>query len=266
MALRLLCLLRSAAAFLSICCLWTAASAGTVRVAVTGDQRAVIAEVVEAYKRANPGDSVEIRSDAAGKLYASLKAGTPADLFVALDAHYPDRLIKNALAVEPVVHFASNPLVLWTANRQIKLQGLGSLADDKVRFISFANPEFTISGRRAEEALKKGGVWDAVQGKILLATSVDQAGLFARIGNADVALIPASTAYALSLKQRSQSFEIPRELQGELDTCLVLTTQGYANPSARSFAEFLQGPKAREILKAHGLGEPARTTAVVPAR
>ena len=266
MALRLMRLLRSAAVFLSICGLWTVATAGTVRVAVTGDQRAVIADVAEAYKRSNPSDSVEIRSDAAGKLYATLKAGTPADLFVALDTHYPDRLIKNALAVEPVVHFASNPLVLWSANRQLKLQGIGSLTDDKIRFIAFANPEFTISGRRAEEALKKGGVWDAVQGKILTATSVEQAGLFARIGNADVALIPVSTARALSLKYRSQMVDIPRELQGELDTCVVLTTQGHANPSARSFAEFLQAPRAREILKSHGLGDPARAAATAPAR
>lgn len=258
--------LRIAPLLLLFSCVWTCAFAGTVRVAVTGDQRAVIAEVGEAYKQANPRDSVEIRSDAAGKLYASVKAGTPADLFIALDTHFPERLIRNALAVEPVVHFASNPLVLWTANRQIKLQGLGSLADDKVRFITFANPEFTISGRRAEEALKKGGVWDAVQGKILTATSVEQAGLFARIGNADVAVIPVSTAHALSLKHRSQLVDIPRELQGELDTCFVLTTQGHANPSARSFAEFLQGPKAREILKAHGLGEPFRTTGATPVR
>ena len=258
--------LQVAAFFLSICSLWTTAFAGTVRVAVTGDQRAVIADIAEAYKQANPRDSVDIRSDAAGKLYAAVKAGAQVDLFIALDKHYPDRLIKAALAVEPVVHFASNPLVLWTANRKIKLQGLESLTDDKVHFIAFANPEFTISGRRAEEALKKAGVWDAVQAKILMATSVEQAGLFARIGNADVAVIPTSTAHALSLKHRSQAVDISRDLQGELDTCFVLTTLGHANPSARSFAEFLQGPRAREILKSHGMGEPARVAMTAPAR
>ena len=260
MALRLVALL------LFLPCMWTSASAGTVRVAVTGDQRAVIAEVSEAYKQANPRDSIEIRSDAAGKLYAAVKAGTQVDLFVALDTHYPDRLVKGALAVEPVVHFASNPLVLWTANRKARLLGLDSLSDDKVRFITFANPEFTISGRRAEEALKTGGVWEAVQGKILTATSVEQAGLFARIGNADVALIPASTANALNQKYRGLSVDIPRDLQGELDACFVLTTLGNTNPSARSFAEFLQGPKAREILKAHGLGDPARHASAAPQR
>lgn len=258
--------LRIAPLLLLFCSVWTCASAGTIRVAVTGDQRAVIADVAETYKQAHPRDSVEIRSDAAGKLYAAVKAGTQVDMFIALDRYYPERLIKASLAVEPVVHFASNPLVLWTANRQIKLQGVGSLTDDKVRFITFANPEFTISGRRAEEALKKGGVWDAVQGKILTATSVEQAGLFARIGNADVALVPVSTAYALNLKHRGLSVDIPRELQGELDTCFVLTTLGHGNPSARAFAEFLQGPKAREILKAHGLGEPSRSTSAAPAR
>lgn len=258
--------LRLAVLLSMLSCLWGAASAGTVRVAVTGDQRAVMAEVSDAYKLVNPRDSVEIRSDAAGKLYAAVKAGTQVDMFVALDTHYPDRLVKNSLAIEPVVHFASNPLVLWTANRKSKLHGLESLSDDKVRFITFANPEFTISGQRAEEALKKGGVWDAVQGKILTATSVEQAGLFARIGNADVALIPASTAYALNQKYRGLSVDIPREWQGELDACFVLTTLGNTNPSARSFAEFLQGPRAREILKAHGLGEPARATAAATQR
>lgn len=260
MALRIIPLL------MSFSLVWTCASAGTVRVAVTGDQRSVIAEVAEAYKQANPRDTVEFRSDAAGKLYAAVKGGAHADMFIALDSHYPDRLVKNALAVEPVVRFASNPLVLWTANRYVKLQGIASLVDDNVRFIAMANPEFTISGRRAEETLKKGGVWDAVQGKILTATSVEQAGLFARIGNADVALIPVSTAHSLSLKYRGKSIDIPRELQGELDTCFVLTTQGHANASARSFAEFLQGPKAREILKSHGLGEPSRGAAAAHAR
>lgn len=244
--------------FLIASSLWGVALAGAVRVAVTGDQRSVIADVADAYKLVHPGDSVEFRSDAAGKLYAAIKAGTQVDMYVGLDRHYHERLIKNALAVEPVAHFASNPLVMWTANRKAKLQGLASLSDEKIHFITFANPEFTISGRRAEEALKKGGVWESVQGKILTATSVEQAGLFARIGNADVALIPSSTAHALNQKHRGLLVDIPHELQGELDTCFVLTTHGSANPSARSFAEFLQGSKAREILKAHGLGEPAR--------
>ncbi len=258
--------LRLAALLLLLPCLWTAAFAGTLRIAVTGDQRSVIADVSEAYKQAHPRDTVEFRSDAAGKLYAAIKAGTQVDMFVALDRHYPERLVKASLAVEPVVHYASNPLVMWTANRKIKLQGLESLSDESVRFITFANPEFTISGRRAEEALKKAGVWDAVQAKILMATSVEQAGLFARIGNADVAVIPTSTAHALSLKHRSQAVDISRDLQGELDTCFVLTTLGHANPSARSFAEFLQGPRAREILKSHGMGEPARVAMTAPAR
>jgi molybdate transport system substrate-binding protein len=259
-------ILRLATLLLLLPAIWAPAVAATVRVAVTGDQRSVITEVAEAYKQAHPRDSVEIRSDAAGKLYASIKAGTQVDLFIGLDRHYPERLIKNALAVEPVLHFASNPLVLWAANRKIKLQGLESLADEKIRFITYANPEFTISGRRAEEALKKGGVWGAVQGKILTATSVEQAGLFARIGNADVAIIPVSTAHALNQKNRGLSVDIPRDLQGELDTCLVLTTHGNANPAAHSFAEFLQGPKAREILRAHGLGEPTYPTPTAPAR
>lgn len=258
--------IRTALFFLLMLCLGAPATAGSVWVAVTGDQRAVISEIAEAYKQANPRDSVEFRSDAAGKLYASVKAGTQVDLFVALDRHYPERLVKSSLAIEPVVHFASNPLVLWTANRKAKLGGLDSLADDHIRFITFANPEFTISGRRAEEALKKSGVWDAVQGKILTATSVEQAGLFARIGNADVALVPASTAHGLNLKHRGLSVNIPRELQGEMDTCFVLTTLGNTNPSARAFAEFLQGPKAREILKSHGMGEPARATGTAPQR
>ena len=254
------------AALLLLPALWTSAVAGTVRVGVTGDQRLVIAEVAEAYKQSHPRDNIEIRSDAAGKLYASIKAGNQVDLFIGLDRHYPERLIKAALAVEPVVHFASNPLVLWAANRKIKLQGLESLTDEKIRFITFANPEFTISGRRAEEALKKGGVWTALQGKILTATSVEQAGLFARIGNADVAIVPVSTAHTLNQKYRGLSVDIPRELQGELDTCLVLTTLGHANPSARSFAEFIQSPRAREILRAHGLGEPTSPGPAAPVR
>ncbi len=258
--------IRPALFSLLMLCLGEPALAGSVRIAVTGDQRSVITEVAEAYKQAHPRDSVEIRSDAAGKLYASIKGGTQVDLFIVLDRYYPERLIKAALAVEPVVHFASNPLVLWAANRKIKLQGMDSLADEKIRFITYANPEFTISGRRAEEVLRKSGIWAAVQGKILTATSVEQAGLFARIGNADVAIIPVSTAHALNQKNRGLSVDIPRDLQGELDTCLVLTTHGNANPAAHSFAEFLQGPKAREILRAHGLGEPTYPTPTAPAR
>ncbi len=253
--------LRFAALVVLLLSVFAPAAAGTVKIAVTGDQRVVLAEVAEAYKLARPGESVEIKSDAAGKLYSSIKAGQPTDLFVALDRHYPERLVKAGMAVEPVVHYASNPLVMWAANRKIKLQGLESLTDDKIRFITYANPDFTISGRRAEEMLKKGGLWDLVQGKVLTATSVEQAGLFARIGNADVAVIPVATAFSLNQKYRGQLVEIPREQQGELDTCFVLTTQGHANPSARAFAEFLQGAKARDILKAHGLGEPAQGAA-----
>ncbi len=102
----------------------TPAVAGAVRVAVTGDQRLVMTEVVEAYKTANPRESVELKSDAAGKLFTAIRGGQSTDLFVALDRHYPERLVKAGLAVEPVVHYASNPLVLWAANPKTGLQGL----------------------------------------------------------------------------------------------------------------------------------------------
>ncbi len=125
-----------------------------------------------------------------------------------------------------------------------------ALAERRVTRFAIANPEHAPYGKRAEEALRHRGLWDAIQPALVLGENVAQAAQFAVSGNAQGGLIAHSLAVAPPLADTASAL-VPADYHSPLRQRMALTAK--AGPVAEAFYAFLQGPKARAILDDYGL-------------
>jgi molybdate transport system substrate-binding protein len=127
-----------------------------------------------------------------------------------------------------------------------------------VRRFAIANPEHAPYGRAAEQALRKLGLWDALQGKLVLGENVSQAAQFATSGSTQGGIFAYSLALAPGVAQQGQYVLLPEDLHAPLRQRMVLVKG--AGETARAFYAYLQQPAARKILTQYGFVLPAETT------
>src|SRR5690606_10153931 len=139
------------------------------------------------------------------------------------------------------------------------LEGLAAaLADGRVQKFAIANPEHAPYGRRAEEALRHAGLWEAIKDKLVLGENVSQAAQFAASGNAEGGIIAYSLALSPNVGKLGPFALIPDTWHEPLRQRMALV-QG-AGETARMFYAFMQGERARAIMRRYGFvlpGEPS---------
>ena len=118
--------------------------------------------------------------------------------------------------------------------------------------MSIANPDHAPYGKAAKEALESAGLWDQLQPKLVPADNVRQAFQFVQSGNVDVGLV----ALSLAIGQDGTYTVVPEELHEPINQTLALIKAGQNQSAARSFVDFLTGPKGSEILVKYGFVLP----------
>ena len=109
--------------------------------------------------------------------------------------------------------------------------------------------------KRAEEALRHAGLWEGLQGKLVLGENVSQAAQFATSGNAQGGIIAYSLALAPNLAGRGEWALIPQDWHQPLRQRMVLLNK--ANATSEAFYRYLQEPAARAIMADYGFTLPA---------
>jgi len=163
------------------------------------------------------------------------------------------------------VPYATGRIVLFAPHGsplQLDAQAAGlqaALAGKRIRRFAIANPEHAPYGRAAEQALRKLGLWDALQGKLVLGENVSQAAQFAGSGSAQGGIFAYSLALSPGVAKLGRYVLLPESLHQPLRQRMVLIKG--AGETARRFYEYLQQPAARKILTQYGFalpGEPAK--------
>ena len=127
-----------------------------------------------------------------------------------------------------------------------------SLTSDKIRFLAIANPDLAPYGVAAQEALTKLGLWDEVQPKIVLGQNIGQVFAMASAGAADAAFVATSALAGPDAPVSGSRLDVPQDLFTPLRQDAVLLNAGKDNAAAIAFLAFLQGEKARDIIKSFG--------------
>jgi molybdate transport system substrate-binding protein len=235
-----------------------AAYAGTLLVAAASDLVYCIDELGAAFSEEVPGAEVRVSTGASGNFFAQIKRGAPFDVFMSADMDYPRRLAREG-AADPasLATYAIGRLAVWTLDARFDVgQGMRVFADRRLARVAIANPEVAPYGRAARAALVRHGVWDALQGKLVIGENIAQAAQFVQTGNAQLGIVSLATVLSPRLKGVGRYYLVPEGGIAPIEQGAIVTRHGQGNPLAARFVRFLQTGRAQAILVRSGFGLP----------
>ncbi|KAJ56083.1 hypothetical protein ACMU_10010 [Actibacterium mucosum KCTC 23349] len=213
-------------------------------VAVATNFAGPLTQIAAAFTDAT-GEDVVITAGSTGKLYAQIRAGAPFDVFLSADRERPALLHEQGRGGEPVT-YATGRLVLWAGKDNLPGEGLtDALTDSGVRHVAVANPGLAPYGAAAVEVLQALDVFDTLEARLVYGQNVGQAHALAASGNAQLALIAASVA-----PDTGRVWTVPTNLHAPIRQDAILLRDDL---QAKAFLTFLQSPRARDIIAAHGM-------------
>lgn len=228
-------------------------------VAAASDLNFALTEVAEQFGR-QQGQRVELVFGSSGLLARQVRDGAPFELFLSADEAFVEDLAAAGLTRDGGTLYAIGRIVLFapTASPLVPSEGLDGLArliaSGRVTRFAIANPEHAPYGRAAEATLRKHGIWETLQPRLVLGDNVSQAAQFATTGNAVGGIIAYSLALAPNVRRRGTFTLISDADHPPLRQRMVLLRR--AGPVAERFYRYLQEPAARAILERYGFALP----------
>ncbi|MFN7977465.1 MAG: molybdate ABC transporter substrate-binding protein [Vicinamibacterales bacterium] len=228
-------------------------------IAAAADLNAALTEIAGQFQR-ETGQRVDLVFGSSGTLTRQILDGAPFEMFLSADEAFVETLTKAGRTRDDGALYAVGRIVLFApAGSPLDptggLDALGRLLDvGQVRRFAIANPEHAPYGRAAEAALKKHGLWTAVQPHLVLGENVAQAAQFATTGNAVGGIVAYSLVLTPAVGSRGRYALIPDADHAPLRQRMVVLKR--AGPVASRFYEYLQQPAARAVLERFGFGLP----------
>lgn len=221
---------------------------------------AVAANFVETLEHLRPefestsGHSLRMVVGSTGKLYAQIINGAPFDVFLSADQERPQRLEEAGLVV-PASRFtyATGKLILWSAEASRDLtNGAQALRAADFRRLAIPNPELAPYGAAAREVLRKMGLWQKLQGRIVMGENVGQTYSLVASGNAEIGFISQSSYLSKNVKQSGVFWVPPISDHAPIRQDAVILKRASGNAAAPAFAAFLKGGSALKVLTRFG--------------
>jgi molybdate transport system substrate-binding protein len=231
-----------------------------VAIAAAGDLRGVLEELKAGFEAGHPGIQLQLSFGASGSLTAQIQQGAPFDLFLSADEGFPLQLQKAGLATaQDTFRYATGSLTLWV-RKDLALDpasnGWQVLLSPAVKKIAIANPQVAPYGRAADAAMRKVGIYDKVQPRLVFADNIAQAGQFLQAGSAEAGLISAAQANNPVLRQSGVIWTVPADTYPALRQAGVILLRSSLQEQARAFRSYLLGGEGQAILARHGFAKP----------
>ncbi|MGI9245226.1 MAG: molybdate ABC transporter substrate-binding protein [Steroidobacteraceae bacterium] len=187
-----------------------------------------------------------------GALARQLQAGAPADVFVAADVEWMDR-VAAAGRLQPGsrVDLLGNSLVLVAprgAPVHVELRRGFDLAAAFKGRLCLGEPNSVPAGRYGREALAALGLWDSVEARVVPTEDVRATLAFVERGACALGIVYASDA----LEHRDATVVARFDAASHRAIVYPAALLSGATPEARAFFAFLRGPAARRAFERHG--------------
>jgi molybdate transport system substrate-binding protein len=235
------------------------AHADKITIAAAADLKFALDEIIFSFKKANPGDTVDVAYGSSGKFHAQIPQGAPYDLYFSADIHYPRELANRGFAASEVKPYALGRIVLWSTTMDARRMTLASLIDPRVVRIAIANPKHAPYGKRAEEALRAAGLWEKVEPKLVFGENIAHTAQFVQTGNAQVGIIALALALSTELSGKGGHWLIPDTLHAPLEQGYIITKRAAGSRLARRFDDFIGGKPARAVMAKYGFVLPGES-------
>jgi molybdate transport system substrate-binding protein len=231
-----------------------AAAQAPVRIAAAADLQPAMSDLVSQYQTENAA-RLDVTYGSSGNSFAQIQNGAPFDLFFSADIEYP-RKLQLAGAADPgtLRIYAVGQIVLWAppgAQADIAKRQWGALLHPSVQRIAIANPAHAPYGRAAVAALRKAGVYDRVQAKLVYGENISQAAQFVQSGNAQVGILAKSLAMSSGMSG-GESWDVPADMYPPIEQAAVVLKNGANKDGARAFLDFVESRQGHAILARHG--------------
>ena len=233
------------------------AQAGEVTVAIAANFTAPMQKIAQAFEQ-DTGHKAHLAFGATGKFYAQIKNGAPFAVLLAADDETPARLEKEGLAVAGTrFTYATGRLALWSKSPNLiddkgevlrgdRLEKLG------VHKIAIADPKLAPYGAAAMEVIHKLGVQASVTLKLVQGESIGQTFQFVSTENAQLGFVALSQISLDGRITQGSAWVVPQHMHTPLKQDAVLLNAGKGSAAATALLTYLQGDKAKAIIKSYG--------------
>lgn len=225
-------------------------------VVVATNMKDAFIEIQNQFQKENKGE-LKVIYGSSGNFASQIMNGAPFHLFISADEQYPLELFKKGKTVNEGAVYAIGKLAL------IANKGKGITLDDskdkiadairKANKIALAKPELAPYGRASIEYLKANNLWGLANSKIVYADNIAMAAMFVTTGSADVGFTALSIARSPSVAKQISSVELTEGYQSIKQRMVLIKNP---TPDAIRLYEFMQSPKAKEILHSFGYQTP----------
>lgn len=247
--------------FLLLCFLALSARAEAPNVAAAADLKFALSEIAADYEK-ETGKAIKLSFGSSGNFARQIPQGAPFELFLSADEDYILKLAAEGLMQGEGRLYAIGRIALIVpagskllADSELK-DLVAAVADGRIQRFAIANPEHAPYGRAARAALQRAGVWEKLQGKLVLGENVAQAAQFATSGSAQGGIIAWSLARSPEVAKLGTAALIPESWHPPLRQRMALTRK--AGDEARRFYDYLQQPAARAVFERYGFSLPAK--------
>ena len=199
------------------------------------------------------GNRIQLSSGSTGSFYAQIKNGAPFHVFLAADDKTPQKIEKEELSVKGTrFTYAIGRLVLWSKQENYVDAKGDILRSNKFDRIAIANPKTAPYGQAAIEVLGKLNLLTEISPKLVQAESIAQTYQFVSSRNAQLGFVALSQVISGGKILEGSGWIVPKNLYSPIRQDAILLEKGKANLAAIALLNYLQGEKAKTIIRSYG--------------
>jgi molybdate transport system substrate-binding protein len=226
----------------------------TLSVAAAADLQSAFTEIGTAFTE-QTGHNVEFNFGSSGQLAAQIERGAPFDVFAAANVALIDGLIASGDIIAESKHRYAVGRIVIVSNKEAGVQAttLDDLTNDQIQWIAIANPEHAPYGVAARDALQRAGLWDALQGRMVLGDNVRHTLQLVQLGEAEVGIV----ALAIASVPEVTAALIDASMHDPIVQAIGITAASEHPDAARAFVDFVMSADGQAILERFGFERPA---------
>jgi molybdate transport system substrate-binding protein len=248
-------MLQPGAWLLACLVVFSRAQAAEVGVAVASNFMAPMQKIAQAFEQ-DTGHKAMLSFGSTGSFYAQIKHGAPFQVLLAADALTPLKLESEGLGVAGSrFTYAVGKLVLWSRQPGLVDDQGAILRSSRFERMALANPKLAPYGAAAIEVMRQMGVFKDIQPKLVQGENIAQTYQFIASGNAQLGFVALSQVMTDGKLTQGSGWPVPPGLHAPILQDAILLTPGRNNPAARALLGYLQGEKARAIIRASGYSQ-----------
>ncbi|MDO6388081.1 molybdate ABC transporter substrate-binding protein [Uliginosibacterium sp. 31-12] len=226
--------------------------ADEVKVAVAANFTAPMQKIAAEFEK-DTGHKAVVSTGATGAFYAQIKNGAPFEVFLSADDETPAKLEAEGAGLKGSrFTYAIGKLVLWSAKAGVVDDKGAVLKKGGFAKLALANPKTAPYGAAAIELMKKQGVFDSLQAKIVQGENISQAFQFVSTGNAELGFVALSQVWQDGALKSGSAWIVPASEYTPIRQDAILLGNGAGKPAAEALLKYLKGDKALAVIKSYG--------------